>query len=160
MRAAIVRFVGVFFGCLLAFSALTAAVGLQNRLGLAEQSIARAAAYLARLGGSRAEVVEGNIILTGEARLQVNHECTGVFVFVVLLSFMLAYPAPWGRKILGMLAGVVLLSAVNIARIATLVRLVDFYPGLFEYFHEYVWQGLFLMLTTLYAMAWVERAQT
>ncbi len=159
MRRVVIRFVAVFFGCLLAFSAFAANAGLQNRLGLAERSIARAAVSLAQLVGSEAKVVEGNIIFTKGVSLQVNHECTGLFVFAVLSSFILAYPAAWRQKILGMVVGVVLLSAVNVARIATLVRLMDFYPGLFDYFHEYVWQGVFLMLTTVYAMAWVERTQ-
>jgi len=39
------------------------------------------------------------------------------------------------------------------------VRIVEFYPGLFVYFHEYVWQGAFLMLVTLYALTWVEWAR-
>jgi len=41
-------------------------------------------------------------------------------------------------------------------RIATLVRIVEFYPSLFVYFHEYIWQGAFLMLVTLYVVSWVE----
>ena len=35
-------------------------------------------------------------------------------------------------------------------------RVVEFRPSLFVYFHEYIWQGAFLMLVTLYAMTWVE----
>lgn len=158
MHWRVVRFVAVFFACLLAFSGVAATTGIQNRLGFIERGIASGAARLARLVGSNAEVVQGNLIVTRDTSLQVNHECTGLFVFVVLLSFMVAYPASWRQKIAGMIIGVAVLSAVNVARIATLVRLVEFYPNLFDYFHEYVWQGLFLMLTTLYAMAWVERS--
>jgi exosortase/archaeosortase family protein len=51
------------------------------------------------------------------------------------------------------------LSFINVLRIATLVRIVEFYPGLFVYFHEYVCQGAFLMLVTLYALTWVEWAR-
>jgi len=51
---------------------------------------------------------------------------------------------------------VLLLTTINVVRIATLVRVVEFYPQAFAYFHEYVWQGAFLMLTTLYAITWVE----
>ncbi|MCX8071873.1 MAG: archaeosortase/exosortase family protein [Candidatus Binatia bacterium] len=159
MRRPIIRFVSIFFGCLWAFSAFAAVSGLQNRLAPIERAIASVAASLAQLAGSKANVVSGNIIVTESASLEVNHECTGLFVFVVLFSFILAYPAPWQQKVAGMILGVALLSAVNVARIAMLVRLVEFYPSLFDYFHEYVWQGVFLMLVTLYAMAWVERAR-
>jgi hypothetical protein len=30
---------------------------------------------------------------------------------------------------------------------------------LFTYLHEYVWQGIFLVLTIVYAMTWVERVR-
>ena len=30
-------------------------------------------------------------------------------------------------------------------------------PALFAYFHEYVWQGVFLVLVIVYAMSWVDR---
>ena len=32
-------------------------------------------------------------------------------------------------------------------------------PDLFGYFHEYVWQGVFLVLVIAYAVAWVERVR-
>ncbi len=54
---------------------------------------------------------------------------------------------------------VAVLSLINVVRIATLVRVVEFRPALFVYFHEYIWQGAFLMLVTLYAMTWVEWAR-
>ncbi|GIW44641.1 MAG: hypothetical protein KatS3mg077_1923 [Candidatus Binatia bacterium] len=160
MRRPVVRFIAIFFGCLWVFSAAMAVTNLQNRLGLIERAIAWSAAYLAQRAGSQAQVVEGNVIQAGGASLQVNHECTGLFVFVVLVSFIVAYPARWWQKLAGILVGVVSLSVVNVARIATLVRLVEFYPNLFDYFHEFVWQGVFLMLVTVYSMAWVERTRT
>ena len=61
-----------------------------------------------------------------------------------------------GDVVLQVLVGITALSFVNALRIATLVRLVEWQPTLFDYFHEYVWQGAFLMLVTVYAVAWVE----
>jgi len=88
--------------------------------------------------------------------LNINHECTGVFVLFVLVSFIGAYPAPLLTKLTGMLIGIIGLTLINVIRIATLVRIVEFYPQAFVYFHEYIWQGAFLMLVTLYAITWVE----
>ena len=82
-----------------------------------------------------------------------------MFVLFVLISFIGAYPARWTVKVLGVVVGVTVLSLINVLRIVTLVRIVEFYPGLFVYFHEYVWQGAFLMLVTVYALTWVEWAQ-
>ena len=158
MRRPLLRFALLFFAALLAFSVFSVATGLQNQLALLERAIAVAAAWVANAVGSNA-VVTDNLIAVGGMTLNINHECTGVFVLFVLVSFILAYPATWRAKLLGMGVGIVILSAVNVIRIATLVRVVESYPGAFEYFHEYVWQGAFLMLVTLYAMTWVEWAR-
>jgi len=155
MRSPIFRFTIFFFAFLLAFSVLSVATALQNHLHLAEIGIADSATWVAQRVGSTASVND-NTIAVGGLSLNINHECTGVFVLFVLASFIAAYPARWRAKAIGIGAGVLLLSAINVIRIATLVRVVEFRPNLFVYFHEYIWQGAFLMLVTLYAITWVE----
>ncbi len=159
MTRPLVRFAVFFFLLLLGFSALSAMTGLQNRLHLIENAFASAATGMAHAAGSGAQVVNGNLILTENLTLNINHECTGVFVLFVLVSFIAAYPSKLSAKALGILVGVTTLSFINVVRIATLVRIVEFYPRSFEYFHEYIWQGAFLMLVTLYAITWVEWAR-
>ena len=156
MNKPIVRFALIFFVLLLGFSVLSVTTTLQNRLGVVESGIAASATWLASLVGSAASVTEGHYISVGGMTLNINHECTGVFVLFVLSSFIAAYPASLAAKVGGIVVGVVGLSAINVFRIATLVRVVEFYPNSFKYFHEYVWQGAFLMLVTLYAITWVE----
>jgi exosortase/archaeosortase family protein len=156
MRSPIVRFAVFFFVFLLGFSVLSVATALQNHLQAAEQGIAGLSTWLAQRAGSEASVVNGNYISVSGVMLNINHECTGVFVLFVLVSFIGAYPARLGAKALGIAVGVAALSLVNVIRIATLVRVVEFYPQAFVYFHEYIWQGAFLMLVTLYAISWVE----
>jgi exosortase/archaeosortase family protein len=158
MRRPFFRFGLVFFLLLLGFSAFSVATNLQNHLHIAEDGIAGAATWMAQQTGSGASV-DGNLISVSGLTLDINHECTGVFVLFVLVSFIAAYPARLWTKLSGLVFGVLLLSLINVLRIATLVRIVEFYPGLFVYFHEYVWQGVFLMLVTLYALSWVEWAR-
>jgi exosortase/archaeosortase family protein len=158
MKWPFVRFGLLFFLFLLGFSVLSVATNLQNHLHVAENGIAGAATWLAHGVGSAA-VVNQNIINVSGLTIDINHECTGVFVLFVLISFIGAYPARWTTQLLGILIGVSVLTLVNVLRIVTLVRIVEFYPGLFVYFHEYVWQGAFLMLVTLYALTWVEWAR-
>ena len=153
-----VRFAVLFFLCLVGFSVLSVATDLQNHLHTAERAIAQSATWMAQRIGSSAQVNE-NIIVVSGVTLDINHECTGVFVLFVLASFLVAYPARILGKAIGIALGVTLLSLINVVRIATLVRIVESYPALFAYFHEYVWQGAFLMLVTLYAMQWVERVR-
>jgi exosortase/archaeosortase family protein len=155
MRSPLLRFALIFFLCLLGFSVLSVATALQNHLHTAEMALAGSATWLAQRFGSGA-TVHGNIIKVHTLSLDINHECTGVFVLFVLVSFITAYPARLGAKLVGMVVGITLLSLINMIRISTLVRIMEFYPNLFVYFHEYIWQGAFLMLVTLYAVTWVE----
>lgn len=155
MRSPILRFTLIFFLFLLGFSVLSVATNIQNHLHLAEIGLAGSATWMAREVGSAATVT-GNLISVSGLTLDINHECTGVFVLFVLISFIGAYPASLGAKVVGIVVGVTLLSFVNVVRIATLVRVVEYHPGWFVYFHEYIWQGAFLMLVTLYAVTWVE----
>ncbi|MFI5395548.1 MAG: archaeosortase/exosortase family protein [Candidatus Binatia bacterium] len=155
MKSPLLRFTLIFFGSLLGFSVLSVATELQNHLHLAEAAFASSATWMAQRAGSAARV-DDNLITVNGLSLNINHECTGVFVLFVLASFIGAYPARLSAKVGGIVIGVSLLSLINMIRIATLVRVVEFYPSLFVYFHEYVWQGAFLMLVTLYAVSWVE----
>jgi exosortase/archaeosortase family protein len=82
-----------------------------------------------------------------------------LYVLIILFTFLLAYPASWRSRALGMLMGVAALTAVNIFRISVLVGVAEIRPDLFGYFHEYVWQGVFLILVIAYAMSWVERVK-
>ena len=91
--------------------------------------------------------------------MDINYECTGVYVVLILFVFLIAYPATWRARLIGAAIGVVALTIVNILRIAFLVRIAELAPDLFGYFHEYVWQGVFLVLVIAYAMTWVERAR-
>jgi exosortase/archaeosortase family protein len=155
MRSPLLRFALIFFLCLLGFSVLSVATALQNHLHTAETALAGSATWLAQRLGSGA-TVRDNIISVQTLSLNINHECTGVFVLFVLVSFITAYPARLGAKLVGMAVGITVLSLINMIRISTLVRIMEFYPNLFVYFHEYIWQGAFLMLVTLYAVTWVE----
>lgn len=159
MNAPILRFAAVFLLSLLGFSVLSVTTTLQNRLRGLEDAIAAASTWMATVTGSVAAVVDGHFIAVGDMTLNINHECTGVFVLFVLASFIAAYPASLIAKTIGIVVGVIGLQFINVVRIATLVRVVEFYPDTFKYFHEYVWQGAFLLLVTLYAMTWVEWAR-
>jgi archaeosortase B (VPXXXP-CTERM-specific) len=159
MNVPIIRFAGIFFLFLLGFSIFSVTTTLQNRLRGLEEAIAASATWMATSAGSAASVVDGHFINVGSMTLNINHECTGVFVLFVLASFIAAYPAKLPAKAIGIAVGVVGLMLINIVRIATLVRVVEFYPETFKYFHEYVWQGAFLLLVTLYAITWVEWAR-
>lgn len=155
--AADVRRFGLrFFLALLAVSVFAWAVALPNQLGAFQRFLARSASLFARLAGSTSRVA-GSVIEVPVISIDINFECTGIYVLLILFTFFVAYPAGWRARLIGMTVGVAGLTAINVLRIAFLIRVAELWPGLFDYFHEYVWQGIFLVLVIAYAMSWVDR---
>jgi exosortase/archaeosortase family protein len=152
------RFGVRFFAILLAVSAIVWAVELPDRLGPVQAALARSAAWLAHAAGSTSTVEYDQIYVRAFA-MDINYECTGVYVLLILFTFLLAYPSSWFSRLTGALLGVAGLTTVNVLRIAFLVRVAELQPDLFAYLHEYVWQGVFLVLVIVYAMTWVERVK-
>jgi len=152
------RFGARFFAFLILASVLAWAVRLPDRLGFAQRALAGSGAWLARLTGGTGRA-GGDTINVGGLSMDINYECTGVYVVLILFVFLFAYPASWRARAIGALIGVVALTIINVLRIAFLVRIAELAPDLFAYFHEYVWQGVFLVLVIAYAMSWVERVR-
>ncbi len=152
------RFAARFFLFLILASVLAWAVKLPDQLGPVQRALAASATWLAGLTGSTASNA-GDKIQVGVLMIDINYECTGVYVLLILCVFLLAYPATWRARLAGAGIGIVALTLLNIFRIAVLVRVAETEPALFDYLHEYVWQGLFLVLTVAYAMSWVERSR-
>jgi exosortase/archaeosortase family protein len=147
-----------FFALLILASVLAWAVSLPDQLGAVQRALAGSGAWLARLTGGSGRAIGDQIGVAGLS-MDINYECTGVYVVLILFVFLFAYPASWRARLLGAVVGVVALTVVNILRIAFLVRIAELAPDLFAYFHEYVWQGVFLVLVIAYAMTWVERVR-
>ena len=145
-----------FFACLMLFSILFWAFSVHEHLGPVQQAIATLSALGARLAGGEA-LAQGHDVVVKTMVMNVNHECTGIFVCMLFASFVLAYPARWSARLAGFAIGIPLLLSINIFRLATLARLVEVYPDAFFYFHEYVWQGVFMVFVLVGALAWAER---
>jgi len=145
-----------FFVVLLLWSLVFWAFSLHERLGPVQRAIAMASAATARGVGGVA-VSQGQDIIINDLVITINHECTGIFVIMLFTSFVLAYPASWRARLVGLGIGIPLFFAVNIFRLATLARIVEVYPGAFFYLHEYVWQGILTVVVLVGAIAWAEK---
>jgi exosortase/archaeosortase family protein len=144
-----------FFACLMLFSIVFWAFSLHERLGPVQRTIALLSALGARWAGGDA-LAQGSDVVVKTMVMTVNHECTGIFVCILFASFVLAYPASWRARATGFAIGIPLLLSVNVFRLATLARIVEIYPQAFFYFHEYVWQGVFMVFVLVGALAWAE----
>lgn len=87
--------------------------------------------------------------------VQVITECTGLLEAVILAAAMLAYPATWRERGIGLAVGVALLYSINVIRIAVLLIVGRFARDYFDFAHVYFWQSLLIVFITAIWLAWI-----
>lgn len=81
--------------------------------------------------------------------------CNGVEATIVLLAAVLAFPAPWRNKVIGLAAGIVAVQGLNIVRVISLFYLGQWNAAVFEWAHLYVWQALIMLDVLIVWLVWV-----
>jgi exosortase H (IPTLxxWG-CTERM-specific) len=81
--------------------------------------------------------------------------CNGVEATIVLLAAMLAFPAPWKNKLIGLAAGTFAVQGLNVIRVISLFYLGQWNFRIFEWAHLYVWQALIMLDVLIVWLVWV-----
>jgi exosortase H (IPTLxxWG-CTERM-specific) len=74
---------------------------------------------------------------------------------LVLLAAMLAFPASWARKAIGLAVGIAAVQGLNIVRVISLFYLGQWNYDVFEWAHLYVWQALIMLDVLIVWLLWV-----
>jgi len=118
---------------------------------------ARSTNFLLNLFGVRASL-KGNIILLlygTQAKFEIIPDCTGIYPFIILVSFILAYPADLKHKLLGILYAGILSLIVNYIRLIMLLLIAGKSFKAFQYAHIFIWQTTFIALVIFYFLWWI-----
>ena len=102
-------------------------------------------------------VVQGSDIrnnLTGYA-VSIKSGCNGVEAAMILGAAILAYPAPWLKKVLGMVTGVLAIQILNVVRIISLYYLGAWSQKALDIAHLYVWPGLIILDALVIFLLWI-----
>jgi len=81
--------------------------------------------------------------------------CNGVEATLVLVAAILAFPASWKHKLIGLAAGIVAVQGLNIVRVISLFYLGQWNFNAFEWAHLYVWQALIMLDVMVVWLLWV-----
>ncbi len=102
--------------------------------------------------------LRGNTIalLSGtQTKLQIIPDCTGIYPFIIMVGFILAYPSKLKNKLLGILFGGILSLLVNYIRLITLIVVAEKSYDTFQYLHIFIWQTTFIILVIFYFLWWI-----
>jgi exosortase H (IPTLxxWG-CTERM-specific) len=107
--------------------------------------------------------VHGNVIAGDSGfAIAIERGCNGVEAVIVLVAAMLAYPARWRERLIGIGVGFLCVQTLNLVRIVSLYYLGNWNRDWFDWFHLYVWQALIVvdaLVVFLLWLAWLRRRQ-
>ena len=118
---------------------------------------------LASISTSIVTLFDGNVVAAGKVMrsntngfaVSIEAGCNGVEATIVLLAAMLAYPAPWKHRVVGLVIGIVAVQLLNILRVISLFYIGQWNYDVFEWAHLYVWQALIMLDVLVVWLIWV-----
>jgi exosortase H (IPTLxxWG-CTERM-specific) len=87
--------------------------------------------------------------------ISIEAGCNGIEAAIILIAAMLAFPAPWKHRVIGILAGLTTVQALNIVRVVTLFYLGQWSFRAFEWAHFYLWQALIMLDALIVWLLWI-----
>lgn len=87
--------------------------------------------------------------------VSVEAGCNGIEAAIVLIAAMLAFPAPWKHRVIGILAGLLAVQGLNIVRVISLFYLGQWNMEAFKWAHLYLWQALIMLDVLVVWLIWM-----
>ena len=100
---------------------------------------------------------EGVVIrsLTNGFAVAIAPGCDGIEAVIILVAAVLAFPAPWKHKVVGLVIGFFAIQALNLVRIISLFYMGQYSQVAFEWFHLYLWQALIVLDALAVWLIWL-----
>lgn len=112
------------------------------------------AAWLGRRFGMPLEPRDP-LLVWGDLTLEIVPECTPLTPLALVAAAMLAYPAAFRQRALGIAGAAAALWIYNLARVLALVVVVAVRPAWFEFVHVYLWQAVTLAASAGVFLLWL-----
>ncbi len=103
--------------------------------------------------------VSGTEIRSPRFAVNIENGCNGVETALLFGSAVLAFPAPWKRRLLGLLLGFAAIQAINLVRVVSLFWIGAHRPALFSSSHTVLWQSIVVLCGVLLFLLWASREQ-
>lgn len=118
--------------------------------------IASVSGKLLNVLGERAEVV-GTEIRSSSFGVNIENGCNGIETALLFGAAVLAFPASWKRRLLGLVAGFIAIQVLNLFRVISLFWIGLHRPALFSSSHTVIWQSVVVLFGVLLFLVWASR---
>ncbi|HUP29558.1 MAG TPA: exosortase H [Usitatibacter sp.] len=156
-RAGMLRFSALFAVILLALFAAELTPPVQAAVVMPwTEALVRLSAWLITLYDPHVAAA-GKILqsTTNGFAVSVEAGCNGVEAAIILIAAMLAFPAPPRARVVGILAGLVAVQVLNVARVVSLFYIGQWSAVAFEWAHLYAWQALIMLDVLIVWLVWM-----
>jgi exosortase family protein XrtM len=155
-----IRFL-LLFATLFALINLVYLLAMQTSLGsfvLSGMTAKPCAAIINFISPENGVILQDNMLLSdNHVPFAVVSGCEGIQGIFLLISAICAFPVNVKHKVKGLLYGVPLLYALNLARIVGLHYVAAYQKSSFEFAHWYVGQTLIIVLSCVFFLFWIAR---
>lgn len=115
--------------------------------------IASVSAAVLNVLGEKVEVT-GTEIRSSSFGVNIENGCNGVETALLFGAAVLAFPASWKRRLLGLGAGFLAIQALNLFRVVTLFWIGLHRPALFNSSHTVIWQSVVVLFGVVLFLIW------
>jgi exosortase H (IPTLxxWG-CTERM-specific) len=155
-RRPVLRFIALFALCLLLLALELLPPVQEHVIAPFTAGIAHAAVGLMHPFDHEV-IAQGNEIRRGVGGngISIVAGCSGVEAVLILIAAVLAFPAPWRHKLIGIGLGFVAIQSLNLVRIISLFYLHEWSKVWFDWFHLYLWQALIILDALVFWLIWL-----
>ncbi len=153
-------FLARFVGLLIAFALLVSWTPVNDHVIVPfTAGVAHASAAVLNLLGERVTVA-GTEIRASAFGVDIENGCNGVETALLFCAAVLAFPASWRARGLGLLLGFLAIQAINLIRVVSLFWIGRHHPALFSSAHTVIWQSAVVLAGVLLFLLWASRQRS
>ena len=98
--------------------------------------------------------VDGTQVIGGTFSVRITNGCNGVYVTALVSAAILATPASWMHRVLGVALAASAIYVLNLFRSVSLFIIGDLKYEWFDFAHVYFWQTVVVLATLAIVLAW------
>jgi exosortase H (IPTLxxWG-CTERM-specific) len=102
--------------------------------------------------------VRGTTITAPCFAVDIHNGCNGVEATLFIVAAVLAFPATWTKRLIGIVLGALLIQIANLVRVVTLFLIGCHRREWFETFHLAVWQTVIFGVAVGFFIVWSRRS--
>lgn len=101
----------------------------------------------------------GAFLHLNSAIMEVKFGCNGLEAILLYCAAVLAFPASWKDRILGIIIGSTLLQVFNLIRITILAWVLEYQRDIFDVMHEYITQSIMIVIAFVIFLIYLQYIQ-